>query len=422
MGLKILLVNPNNMKSPPVIPIGLEYLATALEKNDHIVDILDLCFSSSPIEELKNVFYKEMYDIVGLTIRNIDTCHYFYNEFYLVEFKKLIDFIKKQEIPIILGGAGFSAMPNEILEYLQADFGIVGPGEIIFPKFLELWKKKGKITSKIFDGWKEGIDNTLVHKRGAKINYQKYISNEGIVGFSTHVGCMNQCPYCVEASTKLSYKKVENIIDELEFLVNQGYAHFHLCDSEFNSSLKFSIEFLEALVNKSLEMKWALYMKPTPYNERLFELLHKSNAYLITLVVDSDKLIQATNNYSYKDLAKIIDYCNNYNIEVAIDLLTGYPYETIESTKEMIEFFKEHRTKSVGINYYYRIYKHTVLEKTIVNDPALHKNLSRDYSEEENFLRPIFFSKYEQQDIEDLTAGDELFHIAGVKPGVNYQL
>ena len=421
MGQNILLVNPNTMKTPPVIPIGLEYLATALEKHNHNVDILDLCFVSSPIKELEKAFDKETYDMVGFTIRNIDTCHYFYNEFYLQDFKKLIDFIKKQEIPIILGGAGFSAMPNEVLEYLQADFGIIGPGDIVLPKFLDLWQKD-KITSKIFDGWRDGIDNTLVHKRGVKINYQQYISNEGIVGFTTHVGCMNQCPYCVEANTKLSFKKINNIIDELELLANQGYTHLHLCDSEFNSNLNFSIEFCEALAKKSLPMKWALYMKPTPYNERLFELLHKSNAYLITLVVDSDKLIQAINNYSYEDLAKVIDHCNNYNIEVAIDLLTGYPYETIESTKEMIEFFKENRTKSVGINYYYRIYKHTVLEKTIINDPALQQNLSRVYSEEENFLKPIFFSKYEQQDIEDLTAGDELFHIAGVKPGVNYQL
>ena len=421
MGLRILLINPNAMKSPPVIPIGLEYLATALEKHYHNVDILDLCFISSPIEELEKAFDKETYDMVGVTIRNIDTCHYFYNEFYLQDFKKLIDFIKKQEIPIILGGAGFSAMPNEVLEYLQADFGIIGPGDIVLPKFLELWQKD-KITAKIFDGWRDGIDNTLVHKRGAKINYQQYISNDGIVGFSTHVGCLNQCPYCVEANTKLSFKKIDNIIDELELLVNLGYEHFHLCDSEFNSDLNFSIEFCEALAKKSLPLKWALYMKPYPYNERLFELLHKSNAYLITIVVDSDKLTQALNNYSYEDLEIFIDHCNNYNIELAVDLLTGYPYETIESTKEMIEFFKKNRPKTVGVNFYYRIYRNTTLEKSIRNDPALQQNLSRVYSEEENFLKPIFFNQLRQQDIEDLIGGDDLFHIAGVKPGVNYQL
>jgi radical SAM superfamily enzyme YgiQ (UPF0313 family) len=421
MGQNILLVNPNTMKTPPVIPIGLEYLATALEKHNHNVDILDLCFVSSPIKELEKAFDKETYDMVGFTIRNIDTCHYFYNEFYLQDFKKLIDFIKKQEIPIILGGAGFSAMPNEVLEYLQADFGIIGPGDIVLPKFLELWQKD-KITTKIFDGWRDGIDNTLVHKRGAKINFQQYISNDGIVGFSTHVGCLNQCPYCVEANTKLSYKKIEKIIEELEFLTDQGYSHFHLCDSEFNSNLEFCIEFCKTLANKSLPLKWALYMKPSPYNEKLFELLHKSNAYLITLVVDSDNITQDLNNYSYEDLANIIGYCKKYNIDLAIDLLTGYPYETIESSKEIIEFFKKNRPKTVGVNSHYRVYKNTPLERTIIKDPALKENLNRAFSKEENFLKPIFFSKYEQQDIEDLTAGDELFHIAGVKPGVNYQL
>jgi len=421
MGQRILLINPNTMKSPPVIPLGLEVLATALEKHNHNVDILDLCFISSPIRELERIVYKETYDIVGFTIRNIDSCYYFNNEFYIPEFKKLIDFVKKQEIPVILGGAGFSAMPNEILEYLQADFGIIGPGDIIFPKFLDSWQKD-KITTKIFDGWSDGIDDILVHKRGDKVNYRQYISNEGIVGFSTHVGCLNQCPYCVEANTKVSFKKIDNIIGELELLVNRGYTHFHLCDSEFNSSLNFSIEFCKVLVNRTLPLKWTLYMKPTPYNERLFELLNKSNAYLITITVESDKITQTLNNYSYEDLANIIDYCKNYNIDLAIDLLTGYPYETIESTKEMIEFFKENRPKTVGINYYFRIYKNTALERTIINDPALKKNLNREILKEENFLSPIFFSMYQQNDIEALTAGDTLFRIAGIEPGVNYQL
>ena len=53
MPLKILLVNPNRMKSPPVIPIGLEYIKTALEKNDYEVEILDLCFFPSPEKELR---------------------------------------------------------------------------------------------------------------------------------------------------------------------------------------------------------------------------------------------------------------------------------------------------------------------------------------------------------------------------------
>ena len=421
MGLRILLINPNNMKSPPVIPIGLEYLATALEKHNHDVNIFDLCFVSSPISELKNILEKETYDILGFTIRNVDSCIYFNNEYYLPEFKKLIECVKKYEIPVVLGGAGFSAMPNEILEYLQADYGIIGPSEKAFPKFLELWQTE-QLDNKIINGWNYGIDDSITHIRAKKINYQQYLTNEGIVGFSTHTGCQNQCPYCIEAGTKVSFKKIPNILEEIELLVDLGYTHFHLCDSEFNSDLEFSLEFCEALAKKSLPLKWTLYMKPTPYNEILFHLLHESNAYLITLSVDSDKIIQTLNNYSYDDLAKIIDYCKKYKIELAIDLLTGYPYETIDSTKEMLEFFQRHRPKTVGISFYYRIFKNTALEKTIRNDLALQKNLTRVQSVEENFLKPIFYSQYELEDLQKLIDGDDLFRIAGIELGVNYQL
>jgi radical SAM superfamily enzyme YgiQ (UPF0313 family) len=421
MGLRILLINPNTMKNPPVIPIGLEYLASALEKHNHEVSILDLCFRSSPIIDLKKLLETENYDLVGLTIRNIDSCIYFNNEFYLPEFKNLVDFIKRYEIPVVLGGSGFSAMPNEILKYLQADYGIIGPGEVSFPKFLELWHTK-QLNKKILNGWDYGLDDNLIHIRAKKVNYQQYLTNEGIIGFSTHTGCQNQCPYCIEGDTKVSFKKITNILAELEYLVNLGYTHFHLCDSEFNSDLNFCIEFCENLVKKALPLKWTLYMKPFPYNERLFELLHKSNAYLITLSVDSDKITQTLNNYSYDDLGKIIDFCKKYKIEIAIDLLTGYPYETIDSTKKIIEFFQKHRPTTVGISFYYRIYKNTTLEKSVRNDPVLQKKLTRRYSEKENFLEPIFFSQYKQSDLEELIARDDLFRIAGLTPGVNYQL
>ncbi len=421
MGLRILLINPNRMQNPPVIPIGLEYLTTSLEKHGHDVKILDLCFTAFPLDKLENHLNSEIYDIVGLSIRNIDSCIYFNNEFYLPKFKKLIDCVRQHEIPIILGGAGFSAMPNEILEYLQADYGIIGPGERAFPKFLESWQA-GQLENNIINGWNYGLDDDLIHIRAKKVNYQQYYSNEGIVGFSTHVGCRNQCPYCIEASTKVSFRKVTNILGEIENLVNLGYTHFHLCDSEFNSDLNFSIDFCNALAKKSLPLKWTLYMKPFPYNESLFQLLHESNAYLITISVDSDKITQTLNNYSYVDLAKIINYCNKYKIELAIDLLTGYPYETIDSTMEMLNFFQENRPKTVGISFYYRIYKNTPLKKSIRNDPTLQRKLTRAYSEKENFLEPIFFSQYEQKDLEEIIAGDDLFRIAGIEPGVNYQL
>ncbi len=420
MGLNVLLINPNRFYNPPVIPIGLEYLVTALEKHNHNVEILDLCFSDTPAEDLDKILNKNSFDLVGLTIRNIDSAVYFNNEFYLTDFKPIVIRVKEQNIPVVLGGSGFSAMPNEILDYLKADYGIIGPGELIFPMFLELWQSNN-LTQKIFDGWYTGVDKELVNLRGNKLNYPQYLKEEGIVGFQTHVGCNNQCPYCIEANTRVQFKDIPKIVKELTHLVNQGYNHFHTCDTEFNSNLKFSIDFCLALIKRNLGLKWALYMKPTPYSEDLFKFLHESKAYLITLSVDSDERIQKSNKYSYDDLSQIVNYCQKYDIKLAIDLLVGYANETLKSVKKMIDFLKINRPFTVGISFNYRIYNHTPLASLIKEDPSLQKKLNKPYTGAENFLEPIFYNQLPQETIEELIDQDDLFKIAGITPGVNYQ-
>ena len=419
--MKVLLVNPNTVKSPPVIPIGLEYLSTALEKNGHEIKILDLTFSSSPLEDLENEIKQNFYSIIGFTIRNIDSALFYNNEFFLPEIKKMIQLVKNYKIITVLGGIGFSAMPYEILEFLDADYGIIGPGEIIFPKLLKLLETN-QIKEKIYDGWKEGVDPDLIHYRGNRINYKEYFSKEGIIGFQTHAGCVNSCPYCTESKTKVSYRKVSHVVEEIKYLVKQGYNHFHLCDSEFNCNLKFSLDFCKMLIKENLEMKWTLYMTPTPYSEDLFENLKASKAYLITLTVASNVSIQKLNQYSYDDLKKIINYCSKYEIDLAIDLLVGYPNETIDSIKKCLDFFKENPPKTVGIGFYYRVYENTNLSKLIKEDAQLQLKLNKKYSHDLNFLEPIFYCDIKQEVIENLISNNKIFRIGGIIPGVNYQL
>jgi radical SAM superfamily enzyme YgiQ (UPF0313 family) len=420
MAVKILLVNPNTYKNPPVLPIGLEYLSSALKKHDYQCDITDLTFAEDPFGELKNILSEESYDIVGFSIRNIDSCLYFNNEFFLDKFKKMLDCVKDYNLPVVLGGSGFSASPYEILEYLKADFGITGPGEVAFPVFLKLWESN-RLDARIINGWDYGLDDNLEMLRAKEIEYNRYVENDGIVGFSTHVGCSNGCPYCIEAKKPVYYRGIPDVIKEIESLTNKGYHNFHLCDSEFNEDLEYSKKFCKTIIKKSFDFKWTLYMKPYPYDEELFELLSKSHAYLITLSVDSDKKIQAGNNYSYNDLEKIIKYCKKYDIEIAIDLLTGYPDEPLQSTQEVIEFFRKNRPKTVGINFYYRLFRNTELTVLIDRNPVMQKKLTRLYAKEESCVIPIFYSRYSKKDIEELICGDDLFAIPGITPGVNYQ-
>ncbi len=116
-----------------------------------------------------------------------------------------------------------------------------------------------------------------------------------------------------------------------------------------------------------------------------------------------------------------MNYCNKYDIKIAIDLLIGYPNETLESVKKMIDFFKINRPFTVGISFNYRIYNHTPLASLIKEDPSLQKKLNKPYTDDENFLKPIFYNQLSQEIIEELIDHDDLFKTAGITPGVNYQ-
>lgn len=415
MGFNILLVNPNRFQNPPVIPIGLEYLVTALEKHNHNVDILDLCFCEPSEEKLALTLNKKLYNLVGFSIRNIDSLGYFKNEFFLPSIKPLIQCVKNRNIPVVLGGSGFSAMPYEILDYLDGDYGIIGPGEGIFPYFIELLQL-GQLKNKIYNGWEYYPDSELIYLRGKKVDYGKYLSLNDVIGFETHKGCLGQCPYCINADTRIWYKQIQNIIEELKYIVNQGYTHFQLCDNEFNSDLNFSIKFCQALIKANLPIKWELFMKPYPYNKDLFRLLHETNAYRISISVSSDTRIQKLNNYSYQDLENIVNYCRDVDIELAIDLLVGYPYESLNSVQNMINFFKTNRPTTISVDSYFRVYEHTKLAKIINSDTLIQRNLIKPYSENLKFLEPVFYNQFSKIVIEELIFDDDLFRIAWLTP------
>ncbi|MFW9971800.1 MAG: B12-binding domain-containing radical SAM protein [Candidatus Odinarchaeota archaeon] len=408
-------MNPNKFRNPPVIPIGLEYLVTALEKHNHNVDILDLCFCEPSEEKLALTLNKKLYNLVGFSIRNIDSLGYFKNEFFLPSIKPLIQCVKNRNIPVVLGGSGFSAMPYEILDYLDGDYGIIGPGEGIFPYFIELLQL-GQLKNKIYNGWEYYPDSELIYLRGKKVDYGKYLSLNDVIGFETHKGCLGQCPYCINADTRIWYKQIQNIIEELKYIVNQGYTHFQLCDNEFNSDLNFSIKFCQALIKANLPIKWELFMKPYPYNKDLFRLLHETNAYRISISVSSDTRIQKLNNYSYQDLENIVNYCRDVDIELAIDLLVGYPYESLNSVQNMINFFKTNRPTTISVDSYFRVYEHTKLAKIINSDTLIQRNLIKPYSENLKFLEPVFYNQFSKIVIEELIFDDDLFRIAWLTP------
>ena len=235
------------------------------------------------------------------------------------------------------------------------------------------------------------------------------------MGFETHKGCSSSCAFCLEANSRVAFRNPSDVIMEIKGFAEQGYTHFHLCDSEFNESLEYSIDFCTALKREDIEMKWAAYMKPANFNKKLFDLLRDTGVYLVTLSVDSWKKCPLY----WTDVERFIFGAKSCGIKVAVDFLTGFPYETEDEIMQYLDTLRRPLPDSIGINTYIRLYKSIQITRIILNDANLNHHLIGE-KDDPTLIKPFFYNHIKEKALEELIGGDPVFRIEGIEKGVNY--
>ena len=220
---RILLISSNTTTEPlPVYPLGMALIASSLVQNGHDVKQLDLLFNLENILSSVTCSISEFNpDFIGISIRNIDTVDSLSpkNTWYLADIKDLVEHIQKiSQKPIILGGPAFSIMPDQILKFLNADFGIVGEGEISFNKLIDTISNNVK-TKKIVYPTKTPItQNGFFSPLYEKELVAYYFDQSGMLSYQTKRGCPHGCNYCsypLIEGNKLRNQTPEFVVDNL---------------------------------------------------------------------------------------------------------------------------------------------------------------------------------------------------------------
>lgn len=410
---KILFINPNRYAHPPVIPLALEYLVHALRRHEFEVRILDLCFSTDPQHDLTESVRDFNPDAFCLSIRNVDSVLFPDTEFFLPEIRDHIRLIRKlSAAPVIIGGAALSANPHGIADFLGADIAVTGPGEEILPRILSEGFKAGKPAGVV-----KGTICRHFRAGRADLDYEPYVDKEGIPGFETHKGCSSRCAYCMEAGTAVRFREPGDVISELRVLKERGYSHLHLCDTEFNEDPEYCNTLLKRLAVEKLGIEWALYMKPGNYTPRMFDLLGRSGAYLVTLTVHT---LGEKDRY-WSDVATMIALGKEAGLRMSVDLLTGFPNEDDDKLAKCLDFFRKNRPDDVVVNVFLRLYKNLPISEMIMHYPALHRFLTGPGLDDASLLKPVFYNHVSVDKLKELIKDDAIFRIAGAEKVVNYQ-
>jgi radical SAM superfamily enzyme YgiQ (UPF0313 family) len=428
------LINTNTM-TPPIGPLGLEYVAGAVRATGIKVDVVDLCLAYDPATILKDYFAANQPQLVGLSFRNVDDCFWPKADWFLPRLAETVSNLRSMtDAPIVIGGVGFSIFPERIVEYVGADFGIRGDGEQAIVTLLDelqgtrtlervgglIWHRDGRIhTNRPL--WPSPL--SLPTSRDAVDNLP-YFKAGGQCGLETKRGCNRQCVYCADPLAKgwtIRPRDPAQVADEAEALLAQGIDVLHLCDSEFNVPRNHALAVCEEFSRRSLDkhLRWYTYMAVVPFDAELAAAMAKAGCVGIDFTGDAACPLMLKNYrqmHMKEDLASAVRLCRKNGITVMIDLLFGGPGETPDTIAETIEFIKQINPDCAGAPVGVRVYPGTEMARLAEAEgpPEDNPNIHRKYDGPVDFLKPTYYISRTLEPnptrlINDLIAGDKRF-------------
>ena len=410
--MKILFVNTNRMK-PAVAPIGLDYLADSLRAAGNTLSLLDLCFSEDCENDIEAAVAAFTPDLVGASVRNTDDCVFPSGAFLLPEARGMLLTLRQHtDAPIVVGGVGFSTMPEAAMEYCGADFGIAGEGEDAMVRLVKAlqgsseldhvpgllwWDEAGPRRNR---GAEMRLD-ALPPRERSFIDNARYYREGGQAGFETRRGCPMSCTYCADPVAKGRRSRLlppRMVVGELRALLAQGIDHVHACDCEFNLPVDHAREICNAIIADGLaeRIRWYAYCSPAPFDAETARLFRRAGCAGIDFGVDSGNaqmLKRLGRAFTTEDLSATARTCAEAGIPFMYDLLLGAPGETRETMRDSMEFVRGLPVDCVGVSVGVRVYEGTALAAEVRTAGPLESNpaLHGARIDNEHLLRPVFY-------------------------------
>jgi lipid biosynthesis B12-binding/radical SAM protein len=340
------MISANTTANPyPVYPIGMATISAALAKGGHNVYQLDLLAHGPSDDCLRETILVFDPHYVGISLRNIDTVDSCDPEdaWYLPAVLHLMEVVRgATKAPVMIGGPAFSIMPEEILDYLGGDYGVVGEAEHIICGIIDALSKNKPVRRITRNGsHDEASGTTALGPLWEPYLVRFYVERSGMVNMLTKRGCPHTCVYCtypaIEGRT-VRYRSPGDVADNIEQLQGTyGIDTLYFTDSVFNDEKGHYLEIAEALVRRELHVKWTAFFRPSRIDKSGWSLLKRSGLYAIELGSDaaSDETLFGLNKgFTFDDIYDFNKAAVEARVPCAHFVMFGGPGETDASVSK----------------------------------------------------------------------------------------
>ena len=334
--MRFLIMAVNLCRDPyPVYPLGMSVIASAVRSAGHEVKQFDLL--SQGIERLGPLLREFDPEFIGISIRNLDTVNSRSSNKNLIQTPAdVLKFIRKESnAPVILGGAGFSVLPEEVMKRIDAEYGIAGEGESAILTLLD-----GKEHP-------HGLYHSASKYQAAPLYDPEildfYQKETHIIPIQTKRGCPFECAYCTYPGLEghfIRERGTDSVLDQVEEL-HEKYpdSMFYFVDAVFNDPQKHFLILLDGMEKRKMRPPFAAFLSPFMLNEDEIIRMKECGMIAAELGVDAasdETLAGLQKNFTFAEAAESSALLLKHKIGVTTNVMFGGPEETWKTVEKGI--------------------------------------------------------------------------------------
>jgi radical SAM superfamily enzyme YgiQ (UPF0313 family) len=352
--MRFLLVNPfYPLAEIPSPPLGISYLAGALERAGVEVRVLDLVVTACDRAKLERVLGDFQPDIVGATSVTMT----FDSAISVIRNVKQID----PSIMTAMGGAHVSFCAEATMtKHPELDLVGLGEGEETIVDIARAFEN-GRDFSKIPGiAYRDGETLRNTGERGYWIDVDtlplpsrhlvplgRYRALDLPISMTTSRGCPFQCIFCTGrqlVGAKIRYRKAASVVDEMAHIASLGFKRLNLADDLFTARKDHAHAVCDEILRRGLRVTWTSFSNVNTVDVPLLRKMKEAGCILVSFGLESANaaiLKTVRKGTKIPRILEAVQMCNEAGVQPHGSFIVGLPGETPETLREMHEFSRQ---------------------------------------------------------------------------------
>ena len=349
--MRVLLINPYYpISETPSPPLGLAYLAAALEQAGARVKVLDYVVHPYSRSGLESVVTRFKPHLAGATAVTMTFDH---ARQVLVDLKTM-----NPEIWCVMGGPHVSFRVRETLEETpELDVIVRGEGEQTVVDLMQTIQCARNLSSVTGIAFRQGSQIHTTPRREFITNLDnlplparhllplgRYRALGLPATLTTSRGCPFQCIFCVGrkmGGAKVRYHSADRVVTELAYLANRQFRRINIADDLFTANPDHCLAVCDAILRHDLNIRWTAFARVDTVSENLLTKMKAAGCAAVSFGIESANpniLKTIKKGISLEQIRQAVKMCLRIGISPNASFILGLPGETRDTIEETVSF------------------------------------------------------------------------------------